>query len=87
MNTRGNSWPGWPVPILDHSLDEPTAFRPEDLVAAVREQRGAGNGSIPPMGVLEFDGDLTDKLITRDEVRRCRDWPCSGAPQIGRAHV
>jgi uridine phosphorylase len=57
-------------------LDKPTAFRPEDLVAAVREQRGAGNGSIPPLGVLEFDGDLTDKLIARGEVRRCEYWPC-----------
>jgi len=59
-----------------HALGEPTAFRPEDLVAAVRAQRGKGNGSIPPLGVLEFDGDLIDKLITRGEVRRCTDWPC-----------
>lgn len=64
------------LPFLNHALDEPTAFRPEDLVAAVCEQRGAGNGSIPPLGVLEFDGDLTDKLIARNEVRRCEDWPC-----------
>jgi len=35
------------LPLFDHALDEPTAFRPEDLVAAVREQRGVGNGSIP----------------------------------------
>ena len=32
--------------------------------------------SIPPLGVLEFDGDLTDKLIARGEVRRCEHWPC-----------
>jgi len=64
------------TPLLTHPLQEPTAFRPEDLVAAVREQRGKGNGSIPPLGVLEFDGDLIDKLIARDEVRRCTDWPC-----------
>ena len=64
------------LPLLHHALDEPTAFRPEDLVEAVREQRGKGSGWIPPMGVLEFDGDLTDKLIARGEVRRCKDWPC-----------
>jgi len=63
-------------PLLRHALAEPTAFRPEDLVAAVRRQRGAGRGSIQPLGVLEFDGDLTDKLIARGEVRRCADWPC-----------
>ncbi len=64
------------LPLFNHALDEPTAFRPEDLVEAVREQRGKGNGSIPPLGVLEFDGDLIDKLIARGEVRRCADWPC-----------
>jgi len=64
------------LPLFNHALDEPTAFRPEDLVAAVREQRGAGNGSIPSLCVLEFDGDLTDKLIARGEVRRCEHWPC-----------
>lgn len=64
------------LPLFNHALNEPTAFRPEDLVEAVREQRGKGNGAIPPLGVLEFDGDLTDKLIARGEVRRCTDWPC-----------
>ncbi|MCB2012587.1 MAG: nucleoside phosphorylase [Geminicoccaceae bacterium] len=64
------------LPLMNHPLDEPTVFRPEHLVAAVREQRGAGNGSIPPLGILEFDGDLTDKLIARGEVQRCEHWPC-----------
>lgn len=64
------------LPLLSHALDEPTAFRPEDLVAAVREQRGIGSGSIPSLCVLEFDGDLTDKLLARGELRRCEHWPC-----------
>ena len=64
------------LPLLNHALDEPTAFRPEDLVAAVRQRRGAGSGSIPTLGILEFDGDLTDKLIARGEVQCCRHWPC-----------
>jgi uridine phosphorylase len=64
------------LPLFSHVLNEPTVFRPEDLVAAVREQRGAGRGPIPSLCVLEFDGDLTDKLIGRNEVRRCEEWPC-----------
>lgn len=64
------------LPLLNHALNEPTVFRPEELVAAVRQQRGAGNEALPRLGVLEFDGDLTDKLIVRDEVRRCENWPC-----------
>lgn len=63
-------------PLMNHPLSEPTAFRPENLVEAVRQQRGKGNGSIPSLGVLEFDGDLIDKLIARGEVRRCENWPC-----------
>ncbi len=64
------------VPLLEHPLGEPTAFRPEDLVAAVRRQRGIGEERLPHLCVLEFDGDLTDKLMARGEVRRCRHWPC-----------
>jgi len=64
------------LPLFNHALDDPTAFRAEDLVEAVRQQRGAGEGPVPPLCVLEFDGDLTDKLIARREVRRCEHWPC-----------
>lgn len=63
-------------PLLAHPYDEASAFRPDDLLQAVRSQRGAGVGSLPPVGVLEFDGDLTDALIRADEVRRCEDWAC-----------
>ena len=42
------------LPLFNHALDEPMAFRPEDLVEAVRVQRGKGNGSILPLGVLEL---------------------------------
>lgn len=64
------------LPLMNHPLDEPTVFRPEDLVAAVRQQRGIGKGSIPTLGILDFDGDLTDKLIARGEMQRCEHWPC-----------
>ena len=37
------------LPLLSHALDEPTAFRPQDLVAAVRQQRGVGDGGEPPV--------------------------------------
>jgi len=64
------------TPLLDHPHEEPAAFRPDDLVRAVRTQRGAGPGSLPLVGVLEFDGDLTDALVRADEVRRCEHWAC-----------
>jgi len=64
------------LPLLDHPLDQPTAFRPEDLVAAVRLERGRGIAPVPAVCVLEFDGDLTDKLLERGELARCEQWPC-----------
>lgn len=63
-------------PLLDHALEDPTVFRPADLVEAVRGQRGGGAGIIPAVCLLEFDGDLTDELVRRGEVERCVAWPC-----------
>ena len=63
-------------PLLSHSLAEQSAFTPDDLVAAVRRGRGLDDGQVPPLCVLEFDGDLTDKLIERGLVRECDSWPC-----------
>jgi uridine phosphorylase len=64
------------IPLLDHALDEATVFSPAELVEAVRRQRGRGRAEIPPVCVLDFDGDLTDELIRRGEVERCDGWPC-----------
>ncbi|NQT91415.1 MAG: nucleoside phosphorylase [Lentisphaerae bacterium] len=64
------------LPLLNHPLDAPTAFRPEDLVGSVRSSRDKNDGSIPEICVLEFDGDLTDKLQARGELKPCDAWPC-----------
>ena len=31
---------------------------------------------MPEVCVLDFDGDLTDALVTRNEISRCDAWPC-----------
>jgi len=64
------------VPLLTHALDEPAAFRPETLVESVKALRGIDAVRIPELCVLEYDGDLTDKLIERGEVRASEQWPC-----------
>ena len=64
------------MPLLDHALGDPTIFTPEELVEAVRRQRGLKAVPIPDVCVLEFDGDLTDELVSRNEVQRCEVWPC-----------
>lgn len=65
-----------PLPLLDHSLDAPSAFRAEDLVESVRASRKPAKGGVPEICVLEFDGDLTDKLQARGELKQCDAWPC-----------
>ena len=64
------------VPLLAHPLEAESVFTPEGLVEAVRDIDGMSRQQVPPICLLEFDGDLTDKLIARGEVRRCEHWPC-----------
>ena len=62
--------------ILCHNLQEQSAFTPEGLVAAVRESRNLATASVPPLCVLDFDGDLTDWLIGRKLVEPYAAWAC-----------
>ncbi len=64
------------VPLLHHALDSPSAFQPEGLIAAVRSGRGLPALPVPPVCILDFDGDLTDELAAAGELRRCEHWPC-----------
>jgi uridine phosphorylase len=64
------------LPLLNHPLDAPTVFRPDQLVQAVRDQRQPAPTGIPEICVLDFDGDLTDFLVSAHEVRACEAWPC-----------
>ncbi len=64
------------LPLLNHPLEAPTIFRPEELVQAVRDQRVPDATGIPDICVLDFDGDLTDALVRAHEARACDAWPC-----------
>src|SRR5262245_30208183 len=63
-------------PILDHALDQPSAFTPGNLIDDVRRSRQIPTGIVPPVCILEFDGDLTDWLV-RDEIAKpFAPWAC-----------
>jgi len=64
------------LPLLNHPLHEPSTFRPEDLVEAVRGQRRLDALDLPEVCVLDFDGDITDALVDAREVWACEGWPC-----------
>jgi uridine phosphorylase len=63
-------------PLFDHALGAPTAFSPEALVEAVRVDRGLSPEPIPEVCVLEFDGDLTDWLVSTGVAKPWRSWAC-----------
>jgi uridine phosphorylase len=63
-------------PLFDHSLGAPTAFSPETLMDAVRADRGLAPEPIPEVCVLEFDGDLTDWLVSTGVAHPLKSWAC-----------
>ena len=50
------------LPLLHHALESPSAFTPERLMDAVRSERGLTHEAVPPLCVLDFDGELSDHL-------------------------
>ncbi len=64
------------TPLLNHPLDEESAFLPEALVDAVRAERGMDDSAVPPVCILEFDGDLADWIAETGKSRRCEAWAC-----------
>ncbi len=64
------------LPILDHALDQPSAFTAAALMEDVRRNRRLEDDAIPPVCILDFDGDLTDWLAQQRIARRFPAWAC-----------
>ncbi len=65
------------IPLIgSHALEEESAFRPEDLLSAVRKLRGLAERGVPPICILEFDGDLTDSMAASGEILPFESWAC-----------
>lgn len=64
------------LPILGHATQREAVFTPEALVEAVRAERGLGAQAVPPVCVLDFDGDLTDWMVAQGMVQPCESWAC-----------
>jgi uridine phosphorylase len=63
-------------PILDHPLEDPTAFTPAALMEDVRRSRRLTNDNVPSVCILDFDGDLTDWLVQERMATPFLSWPC-----------
>jgi uridine phosphorylase len=64
------------VPILNHPIEEPSVFTASRLMDEVRRARSIPDGAVPPLCILEFDGDLTDWLAEQGLARPFPSWPC-----------
>ncbi len=65
------------VPLLQRDdFAEPSAFRPENMLREARRQKDLGPGPVPPVCILDPDGDIVDFVVTAKGARRSADWAC-----------
>ena len=64
------------APILNHPLEQPSAFTASSLIDSVRQARQIPKAAVPPLCLLEFDGDLTDWLVREGLTKPFSAWPC-----------
>ena len=70
------------IPLLNHPLEQPTAFTPEALIEAVRAERGLARTAVPKVCLLDFDGDITDWLVASGKAHRWPSWACFHTPMF-----
>ena len=76
MNHEPMSTTSASLPLLQHALDSASAFTPERLMDAVRTERGLALEAVPPLCVLDFDGDLSDRLAEEGISSPVASWAC-----------
>lgn len=65
------------VPLIarrDHAA--PSVFRPEALLREARRQKALPDGEVPPVCVLDPDGDLVAYVRKRFGATPCPQWAC-----------
>ena len=58
------------------AYDKPSLFRPDALIREARRQKGLAAGKVPPVCVLDPDGDIVRFLCKTGKARRSQTWPC-----------
>jgi uridine phosphorylase len=59
---------------VDHLA--PSVFRPENLLREARRQRGLAPGSVPPICLLDPDGDIVAHVRRQHDATTCASWAC-----------
>ena len=65
------------APLLERADHvEASVFRPENMLREARRQKGLPGGSVPPICILDPDGDIVDHVCAIRGATRSRDWAC-----------
>lgn len=65
------------TPILDHKFyDQPSVFRPENLLREARRQKSLTEFDIPEICILDPDGDIEEYVIQKHNVQLNKAWAC-----------
>lgn len=54
----------------------PSVFRPENLMREARRQKGLAAAAVPPLNILDPDGDILRHLVATGQAQRSQTWPC-----------
>ncbi len=65
------------TPLLERNDHvAPSIFRPENLLREARRQKGLVPGIVPPLCVLDPDGDIVAYVRWKYGAKRCPHWAC-----------
>src|SRR3954470_20215031 len=63
--------------ILDNkNTAAPSVFRPSALLREARRQKGLASIDVPPICILDPDGDMVRQLRQSGEAKPFKDWAC-----------
>jgi uridine phosphorylase len=66
-----------PPPLLTHKdYHQPSVFRPENMLREARRQKGIAPAPVPPICLLDADGDILRYLRERDDAQCAASWAC-----------
>lgn len=65
------------APLLERDDHvEASVFRPENMLREARRQKGLRGGSVPPVCILDPDGDIVGHVCARRGAQLSLDWAC-----------
>jgi uridine phosphorylase len=77
MQRNSDKKKGDAAPILEHkSPASSSVFSPSALLREARRQKGLATADVPPVCILDPDGDILRRLKNTGEAKRLETWPC-----------